>query len=261
MSGSFDGDRPLTRHERASRVRASLSHKGRGTSAATGSPTRSARSTATSAAASVRSAWLGLSDCSSSVFAVRRFNSRTITSPACVFTTTRSPRRIGVRRRHHDDVAVAIGGLHLVAGNLQRVGMLVIDRGQRHLVPALAGREPAIVEMAAGCRPARSRAAAPICTVRALSPINCTKLSMELLVAASALATNSVEGQRSRPSGVMRLDLLKVVGSRPARLASPEADSPARSASRSSAVQIWSWVSDSRRFWLFGHRFGRCSEI
>src|ERR1019366_6140357 len=81
------------------------------------------------------------------------------------------------------------------------------------------------------------------CTVRAVSPINCTKVSMELLVAASALATDSVDGHRSRPSGGMRLDLLKVVGSSPERLASPEGDSPARSASRSSAVQIWSWVS------------------
>src|ERR1019366_9219708 len=86
------------------------------------------------------------------------------------------------------------------------------------------------------------------CTVRAVSPINCTKVSMELLVAASALATDSVDGHRSRPSGGMRLDLLKVVGSRPERLASPEGDSPARSASRSSAVQIWSWVSI---FWAF----------
>src|SRR3954465_15420254 len=66
---------------------------------------------------------------------------------------------------------------------------------------------------------------------------------MELLVAASALATDSVEGHLSRPSGVMRLDLLNVVGSRPERLASPEGDSPARWASRSRAVQIWSWVS------------------
>src|ERR1700719_1080706 len=66
---------------------------------------------------------------------------------------------------------------------------------------------------------------------------------MEVLLAASDLATDSVDGQRSRPSGVMRLDLLKVVGSSPARLASPEGDSPERSASRSSAVQIWPWVS------------------
>ncbi len=67
-------------------------------------------------------------------------------------------------------------------------------------------------------------------------------MSIDELVAASALETDSVEGQRSRPSAVMRLDLLKVVGSRPERLASPEGDMPARSASRSSAVQTWLWV-------------------
>src|ERR1700680_544031 len=87
------------------------------------------------------------------------------------------------------------------------------------------------------------------CAVRALSPINCTKVSIELLVAASALASDSVDGQRSRPSAVMRLDLLKVVGSSPARLASPEGDSPPRSASRSSAVQTWPWVNMR---WDFG---------
>src|SRR5258708_14115811 len=68
-------------------------------------------------------------------------------------------------------------------------------------------------------------------------------VSIELPLAASAFASDSVEGQRSRPSAVMRLDLLKVVGSRPERLASPAGDSPARSASRSHAVQIWAWVS------------------
>jgi hypothetical protein len=41
----------------------------------------------------------------------------------------------------------------------------------------------------------------------------------------------------------MRLDLLKVVGSSPARLANADVVMPARSASRSSAAQIWSWVS------------------
>jgi len=44
-----------------------------------------------------------------------------------------------------------------------------------------------------------------------VSPINCTKVSIELPAAVSALATDSVEGQRSRPSGVTRLDLLKLV--------------------------------------------------
>src|SRR5450759_3963462 len=52
-------------------------------------------------------------------------------------------------------------------------------------------------------------------------------------------------GQRGRPSGVMRLDLLKVVGSRPAFLARPEAVSLARAASRSMAVHIWLCVSDT----------------
>lgn len=58
--------------------------------------------------------------------------------------------------------------------------------------------------------------------------MSCTKVSIEESAAASALAIDSVEGQRSRPSEVTRLDLLKVVGSSPARLASPDGDSPAR---------------------------------
>src|SRR5947208_7823764 len=75
------------------------------------------------------------------------------------------------------------------------------------------------------------------------SPISDTKDSMLTLVAESALASDSVEGQRARPSGVMRFDLLKVVGSRPDRLARPDGDSLARAARRSRAVQIWLCVS------------------
>src|SRR6185312_582676 len=69
------------------------------------------------------------------------------------------------------------------------------------------------------------------------------KVATEAPVAARDLATDSVEGQRGRPSGVMRLDLLKVVGSSPAFLARPEGVSLARAASRSRAVQIWLCVS------------------
>ena len=65
-------------------------------------------------------------------------------------------------------------------------------------------------------------------TARVPSPISVTKLSIGVAVAASALETDSVEGQRGRPSGVTRLDLLKVVGSSPAFLARPEGDSPPR---------------------------------
>ena len=75
------------------------------------------------------------------------------------------------------------------------------------------------------------------------SVISVTKVSTLVLVAASALATDSVDGQRWRPSGVMRFDLLKVVGSSPAFLASPEAVSLLRAARRSSAFQIWACVS------------------
>ena len=62
-------------------------------------------------------------------------------------------------------------------------------------------------------------------------------------VADNDLATDSVDGQRALPSGVMRFDLLKVVGSSPARLARPDGDNLARAANRSSALQICAWVS------------------
>src|ERR1700733_11621168 len=73
--------------------------------------------------------------------------------------------------------------------------------------------------------------------------INSTKISTGVPVAVSALAMDSVDGQRARPEAVMRLDLLKVVGSSPARRAKPEADSPARAARRSTADQTCAWVS------------------
>src|SRR3954454_24576201 len=66
----------------------------------------------------------------------------------------------------------------------------------------------------------------------ASSPTSLAKVSIEEFAAASAFAIDSVEGQRSRPSEVTRLDLLKVVGSSPARLARPDGDKPARAASR-----------------------------
>ena len=196
----------------------------------------------TSSAASVRSAWAGLSDCQLQClrgpalqFADHHFAGCRLHHHAVAAADRRA-------RRHHDDVAVAIGRLDRIAGNLQRVGMILGGRRQRHLVPAPAGGIAAVVEMAAaaGLRQAKQRHRLQ---PRAPSPINCTKVSIEVPVAASALASDSVDGQRSRPSAVTRLDLLKVVGSSPARRASPEGDSPARSASRSSAAQTWPWVS------------------
>src|SRR5215510_2923960 len=73
---------------------------------------------------------------------------------------------------------------------------------------------------------------------RAGSSISWTNVSMLVPVAVSDLASDSVDGQRERPFGVMRFDRLKVVGSRPAFLARPDGDRPARAARRSSPVQI-----------------------
>jgi len=53
----------------------------------------------------------------------------------------------------------------------------------------------------------------------------------------------SVLGQRGRPSPVIRLERLNVVGSRPARRARAEGERPCRAAMVSMAVQIQSWVN------------------
>ncbi len=150
------------------------------------------------------------------------------------------------RRRHHDDVAIAIGRLHRLAGDFKRIGMLVVDRGKRDLVPAFAGRKTAVVEITAGAgfgEAEQRHRRAPPC--RPLGSISATKVSNGVPVAASALAIDSVEGQRARPCGVMRFDLLNVVGSSPARRASPDADRPARAARRSMADQTCACVSIS----------------
>src|SRR5215468_4767312 len=75
------------------------------------------------------------------------------------------------------------------------------------------------------------------------SPRYFTNSAKLMLVAPSTLAMLSVDGQRGRPSHAMRLLLLKVVGSRPARRARPEADSLRSAASRSIAFQISGWRS------------------
>src|SRR5262249_19665082 len=79
--------------------------------------------------------------------------------------------------------------------------------------------------------------------LRVVSLSSATNRSRLVPVAASDFANDSVEGQRSRPDSVTRFDLLNVVGSRPARFASPDGDSPAWAASRSMPVQICACVS------------------
>ncbi len=198
----------------------------------------------TSDIASVRSACSALSDFSSIDFAVLRLSSFAITSPllrAHHDAVAAADRR---RRRYDDDVAVAIGRLHRLAGDFERISVLVVDGGKRDLVPAVAGRKAAVVEIAAGAGlgEAEQRHRLTVAPAPAGS-ISVTKASNGVPVAASALAIDSVEGQRARPCGVMRFDLLKVVGSSPARRASPDADSPARAARRSMADQTCACVS------------------
>src|SRR3546814_8614866 len=62
-------------------------------------------------------------------------------------------------------------------------------------------------------------------------------------VASITLEVDSVDGQRCLPSREIRLLRLKVVGSRPALRARPDAVRPYFSARPSSAAQIALWVS------------------
>ena len=145
-------------------------------------------------------------------------------------------------RRHDEDGRVPIHRPHRVAGNFQRIGVSVLDGRKSGLVPAVAVGKAARVEIAGVGRPGRSRSSARSAPARATAPIRATNWSTVVLVAARHFATDSVDGQRCRWSGVTRLDLLKVVGSSPARLASPDGEVPARAASASMASQIWVWV-------------------
>jgi hypothetical protein len=156
-----------------------------------------------------------LKEASSTVLAVRRNRILAITSPR---------RRIG---RDDEDIPVAVERLHTVAGDLERVGVLVVDLREADLVPALTDGKAAIVEEAAGSRLGEADqrdglGPAP----RAAAVTSWVKSSKVAPVASSTLAMLSVVGQRGRPLPVTRFDLLNDVGSRPARLARPEADRP-----------------------------------
>src|SRR6478736_8369654 len=145
-------------------------------------------------------------------------------------------------RRHHDNVAIAVGRLQRIAGNFQRESVLFSCGGQRHLAPAFAGGIAVLVEMAGARRLRETQQRHRMATSRSVADQLHEGID-RVAAGGERFCQRFGESQRSRPSGVMRLDLLKVVGSRPERRASPEGDSPARSASRSSAAQTWPWVS------------------
>ena len=117
--------------------------------------------------------------------------------------------------------------------------MFVGDRGKGNLLPALAERETAVVKIAAGASLGETDHRHIV--HRRLTAIG-DQSDKGIELGGGRLQRfgdrNSVDGQRGRPSGVTRLDLLNVVGSRPAFLARPDGVNLARAASRSIAVQI-----------------------
>ena len=66
-----------------------------------------------------------------------------------------------------DDVAVAIKRLHGIAGNLQRIGVLVHHIGKRDLLPAAADGKPRVVEKAAAASLRQSDQRNPLRPLRA----------------------------------------------------------------------------------------------
>src|SRR5262249_5202683 len=91
-------------------------------------------------------------------------------------------------------------------------------------------RPPALVYWVSGSERAK---ATPL-----RSPMSARKPPRDSPVAVRHFETLSVLGQRGLPVGLLRLLLLKAVGSRPARRASPDADKPCLAAKRSRARQI-----------------------
>ncbi len=110
---------------------------------------------------------------------------------------------------------------HGLAGNFQHIGMFVDIGDEIDLVPARACRNALIVEAIAGARAGeasgRGRRAPPL-RFGARSAVNSSRLAP---VASRTMAMDSVDGQRKCPSAVCRL--LKVVASRPALRARPDA--------------------------------------
>src|SRR5581483_3741885 len=119
----------------------------------------------------------------------------------------------------------------------------------------VAGRETMRLPLAPS-----SRAETPL----PAAPVSCTKLENVSPVTARIFATDSVLGQRGRPSRVMRLDGLNAVGSSPARRARPEAESPCLAARRSMPRQTSPccsiWVCTIGLFKPASSPFGACPD-
>ena len=127
-------------------------------------------------------------------------------------------------RRDDEDIPVAVERLHTVAGDLERIGVLIVDLGEADLVPALTDGKAAIVEEAAGSRLGEADERDGLGSAPRAARRGSDELGEVLESGAGRFEHFSVVGQRGRPSPVTRFDLLKEVGSSPARLASPDAE-------------------------------------
>ena len=131
----------------------------------------------------------------------------------------------GRRRRHDDDIAVAVNRLHAVAGDFQGVGRRVPDAGKSDFVPTAADGEAAAVE-----KPLPPAWAKPIKGMFRKVPRLSSSPRYDMNsptpdpVAARIFDMLSVLGQRNLPSLDKRLLLLNVVGSSPAFLASRDVE-------------------------------------
>ena len=205
----------------------------------------------------------GLSDCSSSVLAVRRFSSLHHHSPPVVFTTTRSPRADRRARRHHDDVAVAVGRLHLHRRKFPAHKRARHRRWAAPPRPSLCRRDTRCRRNGRrGCRLRKAEQRHRLPAPRAIADQLHEGIDRSCWLAASALDTDL--GRRPAFASIRRDALGFVEGGRVEAGAlgrAPKAIAPARSASRSSAVQTWPWVSMRGASWRFGHARSLCRML
>ena len=131
----------------------------------------------------------------------------------------------------HPDVVVVPAGPADVAAALAfagETGRTVVPQGTGHLAAPLGDLAGSVLVNTSALRGVEVDADARVVRAGAGSRRSTTLMnsSKEAPVATRILEIDSVEGQRSRPSGATRLERLKVVASSPALRASPEAVNP-----------------------------------
>jgi len=102
----------------------------------------------------------------------------------------------------------------------------VADVREPESLPGLAVRRAAAVRERFGARAIIAMSGRAVAPEAGAGSTSCTKSARLAPVAWRTFEIDSVDGQRSRPSGLVRFDLLKLVASRPALRARPDAVMP-----------------------------------